>query len=201
MARHDYDDYYDSDDSTLVNSPPHDRRRRPRARSLSEDPYAQRPRYSRSASSPGSRYSQRGEPEPSTASKLGKVALGAIFVTVVARAFNSWIKKKEEEREKERLREKRRQFEKAKVRRRREEDRRERQRQERMRREAAEHEVSEVSARLRIGYMPAKERDRSRSRQPRSLEAPTERDADDQDEFDERRKTNRSRSRPAVDVT
>lgn len=204
MARYEYDDYYDSDDSTLVNSPPHsNRRRRRRAPSVSEDSYTSRPRFGRHTSSASDGFTRRGEAkESSTASKFGKVALGAIFVTVVANAFNTWMKKKEEERDKDRLREKRRQFEKAKARRRREEDRRERQREERQRRAEAEYEVTEISEVRRIGYAPAEEQERSRSRQPRRLEAPPEQEGDDEEQdFSERRRKNRSRSRPAVDVT
>lgn len=205
MARYEYDDYdYYSDDSTLVDSPPRsNRRRRPQERSVSEDPSARRPRYGRQTSSAHSRYSHRSEEkESSTASKFGRVALGVVFVSVVAKAFDSWWKKKEEERERERLREKRRQFEKAKARRRREEDRRERRREERMRREEEEYEVSEVSEMRRIGFAPVEEVERSRSRAPRRLEAPPEQDEDeDEEDSGEPRRKNRSRSRPAVHVT
>ncbi|KAK4624121.1 hypothetical protein CLAFUW4_05637 [Fulvia fulva] len=206
MARTHYsDERYESDDSSLADSP----RSRHRRRAHSEEsPYTERPRARPRHARRHSSYAS--EKTRSKWQSAGKVALGVAFVGIVAQVVNRWVEKREIEsirREEDRVREKRRQFEKAKAKRRREEDRREREREDRSRGHGPE--VWEVTEEVRrIGYLPAEERGRSESRAPRRLEAPPSREAsideweEDQVNHHERRgRAERSRSRPAVDVT
>lgn len=191
-----YDLAYDSDDSTFYDS-----RRRPstRYRSRSEDNYFG-PRYSRRPSSPQrSRSFRDGEKTSSPYKTVGKVALGIVFVEVVAHVFSKWAKNKAEEREKERRREKKRQFEKAKARRRREEERLDRLQEERERRAMEEEEFSEVPPARRLGYVYSPEDERSQSESPRRIAPAPEWDEDDDGDRRSERYS-RSRSRPAMGI-
>ncbi|EME45040.1 hypothetical protein DOTSEDRAFT_23131 [Dothistroma septosporum NZE10] len=206
MARkHDSDQLYDSDDSSFES--PKSRRRR-RARS-EESPYTERSRVRPGHTRRHSSYAS--EKTRSKWQSAGKVALGVVFVGIVAETINRWVQKRETEsvrREEDRVREKRRQFEKAKAKRRREEDRREKEREEHSSRGHGPEVWEEVTEVRRIGYLPAEDRGRSQSRAPRRLEAPPSREAsvDEWEESEDEARTrrgrpDRSRSKSAVDVT
>lgn len=115
-----------------------------------------------------------------------------------------WMKKRDDEREREHRRARKRDFERAKARRRREEERWERQQEERDRMEAEEWEVEEVPVMRRIGYVRADSPvgERSESRRPRRIASEPAWD-DDADGWpdDAKQKKGRARSRPPIDAT